>query len=334
MTTGSLFSDFLRELGVPHTAEYSDRRYAAMPFRSLFGLTNLMREYGVECEGVMIADKDELRVLAPPFLAQTRSGFVIVTDVAGDSVGYISEGQTERMPYDDFGRAWTGTAYLAFPAEGSVEPGYGSHRLTEIADAVKKWVLAGVILFLIMYLFISNGLYRHVSTVLIALLDLCGIALSVMLMQKSLNIGSAAADRVCAVLEKGGCDSVLKNRASKFFGIFSWSEVGLAYFGVSLIALLVFPQWTGYLALCNACCLPYTVWSIWYQRFRAKAWCTLCVSVQCTLWLLFFCYLCGGWLGHIFPLHIQIIVLGASYIAVLLAINRLSPMLDRNEHND
>lgn len=119
---------------------------------------------------------------------------------------------------------------------------------------------------------------------------------------------------------------MLEQKASTFFGIFGWSEVGFSYFTVSLLTLLVFPQYAGYLALINLCCLPFTLWSIWYQRFRAHAWCTLCVSVQGLLWLQFFCWLGGGFYHGLFPLRIQFFVLGATYVAALLLLNRLSPL--------
>ena len=95
----------------------------------------------------------------------------------------------------------------------------------------------------------------------------------------------------------------------------------------------MFPQWIRYLALCNVCCLPFTFWSIWYQRFRAHKWCTLCVSVQATLWLLFFCYLSGGWLKGVFPLRIEFFVLGVTYLTVLLLLNRIMPQFDNTVIN-
>ena len=165
------------------------------------------------------------------------------------------------------------------------------------------------------------------------MIDMAGLYLTYLLLQKSLKIHNPTADRVCRVLQEGGCDSVLETKASSFFGIFSWSEVGFAYFSVSLSCLLVFPQWIGCLALCNLLCLPFTFWSIWYQKFRARVWCTLCVSVQCSLWLLFFCYLAGGWLKDLFPLKIEFFVLGLSYLAVLLALNCLLPHFKPSEES-
>ncbi len=331
MADATVFSDFLEALGVPHTREYSDRQYRTMPFRSLFGFSKLMQSYGIECEGLQLDDKSEITSLTPPFLARTGGGFVIVTEVDHCIVSYITEGIGESMPLDSFLQAWNGTVFLAFPNEKSAEPELSVHRRDRFIARAKKWILTAGALFLFMYLFIGNGVYRHISTLLVTLLDIAGLYLTYMLVQKSLKISNHAADRMCGVLQEGGCDSILETKASKFFGIFGWSEVGFTYFSVSLMTLLLFPQWTCYLALCNACCLPFTFWSIWYQKFRAKIWCTLCVSVQCTLWLLFFCYLGGGWFKDIFPLKIQFFVLGAAYITVLLGLNRLMPMIDKSE---
>lgn len=171
---------------------------------------------------------------------------------------------------------------------------------------------------------------------LLTAFDCIGLYFSFLLLQKSLNIHTAASERVCGILEQGGCDSIMQLKVSKLFGVFSWSEVGFGYFGISLVTLLIFPHLLPQLALCNVCCLPYTAWSIWYQRFRAHHWCTLCVGVQSTLWALFFCYLGGGWLRHAFPLHIDFLTLIAVYVFAVLFINytlRIFKNLPNHEKN-
>lgn len=329
--TNTIFSDFLRELGVKHTEDYSDSRFSQMPFKTLFGFSKLLESYGIENETMRIGSPEELNSLPTPFIAHTGAGFVIVTSIAPDSITYLTQGESETVNTGDFKEAWDGVVLLAYPDDKSVEPDYGSHIRDRFITKAKAWVLAAGIVALFAYLFISNGLYRHLSLWGVAAVDIFGLWLTYMLVQKSVKIKNAAADRVCGVLEAGGCDSVLEMKASKFFGIFGWSEVGFAYFSVSLLTLLMFPEWIKYLAACNVCCLPFTFWSIWYQKFRAKVWCTLCVSVQASLWLLFFCYLGGGWLKDIFPLRIEFFVLGATYLTVLLGLNRLLPLIDRSE---
>lgn len=327
----SLLSDFLEQLGVPHTCSYTDSRFRSMPFPSLFGMQKLLEEYGVQSEGIRLNSVADVVHLTPPFLAKTVGGFVIVTDCSGPSVSYISRGVPEQIPASEFAEVWDGTAFLAFPDADACEPSYGLHRRIEVINASKKWVLAAIALAIMAYLFVSNDLWRHWSCWAITALDLGGLYITWLLLQKTLHIKSDAADRVCGVIQAGGCDDVLHTEASKFFGIFSWSEVGFTYFSVSLACLLVFPHYTPYLAAINVCCLPYSFWSVWYQNFRAKAWCTLCLTVQATLWLLFACYLGGGWFKSIFPLRVEFFVLGASYIAVLLALNRIMPKFENKE---
>lgn len=327
----TLFSDFLTALKVPHTEAYSDSRFNSMPFRSAFGLVKLLQEYGIESQGLCLDDPAELPDVPVPFIAGTPGGMIIVTAVDGDSVRYLSQGVAETASLADFTRAFNGRLLVARAGRNSRETDYAAHARSIFFEKAKRVALVVLALFVAVYLFVSGHIYARWSTVLLTVFNLVGLYFCYLLMGKKLHIRSHVADRVCGVLQKGGCDDVLADRASTFYGIFSWSEVGFTYFSVSLLALWIFPQYTPYLAACNVCCLPFTVWSISYQKFVVKAWCTLCVSVQCTLWALFFCYLGGGWLSGIFPLRIQFFILVAVYGIILLALNRLSPYLERNE---
>lgn len=327
----TIFSDLLTALRVRHTATYSDRRFRTMPFKTYFGLMKLLEEYGVECEGVRVASVNQLGDLPMPCIVRTRAGSVILTGVSksAGTVSYMTQGVAERASLAELEAVATGEALVVKATEKSAEPQYCQHHIVEVSAVVKKWLFMILLGGIVVYLFIAGGLYSHVSTVLLTLFNGIGLTLSLMLMQKSTGFHNRHADAVCGVLQAGGCDSILKKKSSTFFGIVSWSEVGTAYFSISLGCLLLFPQYIGYLALCNLCCLPFTCWSIWYQKCHAKAWCTLCVSVQCTLWCLFFCYLGGGWLKEMFPLSWPFFILVAFYGVMLLGLNRLSPLLKR-----
>lgn len=326
----TIFSDFLTRLNVRHTAAYSNRQCASMPFQTMFGLKKLLESYGVDSVGIDLGDTHSISALPVPFIAQTDKGLVIVSRVGDDRVEYISQSVDETADRKIFESAMTGKVLVASVRADAGEPDYDSHRFSDMANKAKPWVLTACCVLLFAWLFVTNRIYENVSTVLVSLIDIAGIYITYLLVQKSAHIKNRHADAVCSVVEAGGCDDVLSMSASKFFGIFGWSEVGFAYFSVSLLCLLMFPQYTGYLALCNLMCLPFSFWSVWYQRFRAKTWCTLCLCVQAMLWLLFFCYLGGGWLKDAFPLRIEFFVLGLTYVAVMLAINALMPLIDRD----
>ena len=331
----NLLPDLLGVLMVPYTRKYTLQRFEGMPFKSLFGLSHLLGEYGVQSQGLRVTDTSQMAALPVPFLAQTKKGaFIIVTSIDDKYTHYMSASVPESMSTPDLEKALTGVVLLTRATEESREPDYAQHRLKEVMTKLRNWGTVGILVALFLYLYFSNGLYHYLSLNLAMLLCAGGLTLSYLLVGKSLGKQSKAANAVCGVLQDGGCDTVLKNKASKFFGIFGWAEVGFGYFGVSLLALLVFPASWPYLALLNACCLPFTLWSIWYQKFRAKAWCTMCVGVQCTLWLLFFCYLFGGWFHGLAQFSIwPLLVLAASYVLAVFLLNMFTQMIKNLSDN-
>ncbi|MDE7462380.1 MAG: hypothetical protein K2M88_04375 [Muribaculaceae bacterium] len=320
----SIFTRFLQALEVPHTVEASEQAFHSMDFDSLYGLSHLLSSYGIENETFKITAKEEISKLTPPYLAQLNSGyFVIVKNFTPDYIDYDCLGELKQMTKEDFKENWTGVALLAYPDSKSREPEYGSHLLTE---TINRWSwLAFTICALAVgvYFYVSRGIYHSIWATLVVAFNCLGLFFSYLLLQKTLGVHSATGDSVCNVLQKGGCDSILSLKVSKLFGVFSWSVVGFSYFGVSLITLLVFPHLWGALALFNICCLPYTVWSIWYQKFRAHHWCTLCVGVQSTLWLLFIAYTAGGFIKHLLPMKIDDWVLLGVYIGTVLFLNKI-----------
>lgn len=332
----SLLSDWLTLLGVGHTRDYTLQREKGIPFKTWFGLSRALEDYGVESEAYFIADKSGITSLPLPFIAHTAGaggGNIIVTSIRGDRVDYISLGQPETTTLPKLMKAWDGNVFLSRVREGAAEPDLGLHRRLEFFTKSKKWVLLLCMTALFLFAFISNGLYQHAAAYFVAAIDLGGLYVTYLLVQKSMKIHNPKADRFCGVLQAGGCDDILATSASKFFGLFGWSEVGFSYFSVSLLALLMFPGSLPSLALCNICCLPFTAWSIWYQRFKAKRWCTLCVTVQCSLWLLFFAYLAGGWVRQALPVRIDFFVLGVAYVGVMLLVNALMPLIERKDDN-
>lgn len=331
----SLLSDFLAALGVPHTTAYADRAFASMSFKSLFGFSRQLKAYGVDSVAARWDDKSCLVSIPTPFLAQMSDGaFVIVEQIDGDKgpVRFRCRHNGEsQLPMADFERKWNGLTLLAYPSENAAEPDLTAHRFTEFTTAAKKWILLLCAAILFVAALVSTHLWTRLSTVFLILVDLAGLGVTWLLILKSLKVSSRSADRICGIMQDHGCDTVLEKKASSFYGIVSWSEVGLSYFGISTLVLFLFPQSIGWLALVNLCCLPFTFWSIWYQRFRIHTWCTLCVTTQALLWLQAGCYLWAGAWHTTWPLTWSTAVLVAAYGAALLALNRVMTFIKRRK---
>ncbi len=330
MDKKNIFVDLLQLLGVRHTEDDSNSRYANMPFKTLFGLKKLLQEYGIDSKGIEIPEEERSAILPKlptPFIAATPAGLIIIKEITPKEITYISEGEEETTCAEEFLAAWDGMAFFAIPDKNSIEPDYRKHHFESTLETLSKWGLGIGALLIFSYFFITRGLYDNIWSILLVSFNLVGLYVTFLLVQKSLNIHNRHADNICGILQEGGCDDILKTDASKLFGVFSWSEVGFGYFSVSLATLLLFPELLGYLALFNACCLPYTIWSISYQKFVAKKWCTLCVTTQLTLWLLFFCYLFRGAFNMISPFHWGGIALLVGYVTVVLLFHQLMKFL-------
>ena len=318
----SFFCSLLSALHVRHTVPYSCRRFQSMPLMSWFGLGKLLREYGVESCGVALSQKDRAADIPTPFIAPVRAGvWVIVTgfDRENGLVSYISDGLPERAPIARFTAAWNGCAMVLSPTPDAREPHYFAHRFAEIMAVVRNVALVAGLLAIIGYFTFTAGLYRSVPGVGLVLFNIVGIFASVILSLKSVGIRFRATERVCSAIKTNGCDHVI-DTGGTFMGIFHWSEVGIGYFGVSLLALLLRPECIGWLAVYNACCLPYSFWSVAYQKFKAKSWCTFCLIVQATLWILAGLYLWdGAW--HGIRLQPAAFLLPVAYVTAVMALN-------------
>lgn len=223
-TNNSIFTDFLKALGVPHTDFYSNQQFKSMTFKSLFGLVHLLKDYGIESEAYQLEDMSELAKITPPFLAQKKNGvFVIVDRQDSDPSGSITFeefGEKKTQPASQFRETLNGVVLCAFPDSKSSEPDYRSHYMTSLVCRLSKYVLIIAALALVGWFVATRGIYQHVSTILLTIFDGVGLWLSYLLLQKSLGIHTSTSDRVCGVLEKGGCDVITTSSASKLFGVF------------------------------------------------------------------------------------------------------------------
>ena len=136
------------------------------------------------------------------------------------------------------------------------------------------------------------------------------------------------------VISKSDCNNVLESKAAKLWGVFGWSEIGLGYFVANTLLLSFFPHTVSLLAILNILALPYSFWSVWYQKVKARQWCPLCLIVQVLLWSIF---ILNCLFGHIrFPeldwigLK-EILFVGCVFAVCVFGFNLLIPKLSKRE---
>lgn len=339
MAAPTLFADFLTTLGVPHTAAYSDMRFRAYPSKlTMTALQDLLAEYGVLSRIEKASDTADISTLPTPCVVATSSGFMIVRSVDGDMADCrVKGGHDKTLSVKDLSAIWTGDYLTATPMKMASEPDFALHRRKCWADALMRLGMVVFAAFFIVYLFIANRIYSSWSATVALVLLGAGVYVTHLLLLKESHVESSAADRLCGVIQREGCNTVLASDGSSLFGVLPWAEVGFTYFTVSFLCLLLFP-WPclPLLAGISVLCLPYTVWSVSYQHFKAHAWCTMCLTVQSLFWLLFLTYLIGGDFHGLFPLRwCTVALMIAAYGLMLCTVHTIIPRLyhtDRAEH--
>lgn len=336
MAKPTLFTEYLRLLNVPHTRDYSSKRFLAYPSKlSVTAMSDLLNEYNVTHDVRTVSDKSDYCSIDVPFVAQFQNNSCIVTGADKDGVRVIDWQLHERtIPKDQFISRWTGKILTSSDADNGCEPDYKKHLLEQDVSTVVNVGLKLCVAFFIVFFFIKNELYKEVGTILLTVFYCCGLYVSYLLLLKSAHVQSHAADNMCRVIQREGCNTVLEHKGAKLFGILGWSEIGLTYFSVSLTALLLSPECLHYLAWINVCCLPFSFWSVSYQKFVIHAWCTLCLCIQALFWLLFASFLIGGYFHSLLPVPWQAVVLAVGYLTVLLAAHGFTPILYKYEQEE
>jgi thiol-disulfide isomerase/thioredoxin len=285
----NIFVSFLEVLHVKHTKRYSNKFYGEHPHKyNLYGLSTMLSDYKIENKAIRIKSKEQtIFELETPFIAHIGHGFLIVTKITQEKVFYLWNGRKITLPVEKFIEVWTGIILLAEPDENSVEPNYVKNRREELFYTVQNSIFILFTCLLVGIAYITQTLYHSLGLTLLLATNVIGIYIGYLLVLKQMHIHSRYVDKICSLFKQHDCNNILESKAAKFLGVISWSEMGFGYFISNAIIILFLPQLIFYSAIVNICVLPYTVWSIWYQRFRAKQWCPLCIIVQFTLWGLF-----------------------------------------------
>ncbi|WP_291592594.1 vitamin K epoxide reductase family protein [Bacteroides sp.] len=323
----NILTGFLYYLGVKYTNEYANRLYNEHPNKySLLGLSKMLSDYNIKNYGVRIDDKiGAIHELEVPFIAHIGFDFVVVYKITVERVYYVWNKKGDSTLIDEFLKIWSGIILYAEPDEKSIEPDYEVHYRKELIVFMQKVILLTAIPLIFVVSFFKNELYKEFEYYLLTAVNLGGVYIGYLLVLKQIHIYSEYADKICSLFSNNDCNNILESDAAKLVGVIGWSEIGLGYFLTNALIVVCFPGLLSYMTLVNIVALPYTLWSIWYQKFKAKQWCPLCLIVQSLLWAIFFINIGFGLISIAEINLVDILITGLLYLVFMLLINILVP---------
>ena len=308
----------LSYLGVSYTSSYAEKLYSEHPDKyNMLGISRMLGRYSVLSSGHTFDNKEEVLSLTSPFIAPLSDGFVLVTgiDKVSNAIQVSDINGSRLLPVEVFLSDWSGALLAIDNWEGASEPNYRSNAIKQVVEK-----LTIVICVISVALLVSAGYVVHnVETApfwVRVVLDIVGLTLSFLLIQKQLLGASYLGDKLCSAFKQRECNSVLNSKYSKvLFGI-SWSEIGLGFFLANILLTSFCPSTIHVLSIINLLLIPLSLWCIWYQWFKIKHWCTICLLVHMVLFL-------EGLLSLFFirwPVdYPSLLYVGLSYCAVVLS---------------
>jgi hypothetical protein len=293
----------------------------------------MLSAYQISNQGVQIKEVgDMLSKLETPFIAHIGNEFVIVTAVKADEIVYTWRNKAAKIATAEFLKIWSGITLLVEVNESAIEPDYYKHRREELIMPAKKIGLALTVFVILGVSGYSAGTFVRIDLILVLLINVLGAYIAYLLMLKQLHIQSHLGNQLCSLFSKqNDCNRILESKASKLLDVFSWSEIGLGYFVANILLIIFAPTLYPYLSIINMLALPNTLWSVWYQKFKARQWCLLCLLVQGVLWALFISNFAFGLI--ILPdfRFNSILIVGSLYFMPVLFLNLLMSSFSTDE---
>lgn len=327
----NIFVYLLKLLEVRHTYSFSNKYFNEHPHKNnLFGLSQMLSNYGILNAGTHIVDKETaLFDIELPFIAHLND-FTVVYKIEHDKVHYFWNGKRIVIPVSEFIQSWSGVILLTETTPDSIEPGYNEHRKKELVDIIQQLILTLAVVMILGITFFMHNLFMQPAISSLLFVNLVGVYISYILVLKQMNFNSQYADKICLLFSKSDCNNVLESEGAKLWGIFGWSEIGLGYFFANVLILLFLPHLIPLLSLLNIFTLPFTFWSVWYQKTKAHQWCPLCLIAVCLLWIIFILSCLFGYIrlpAFDWNNLSDLLFIGSLYAIPVLALNFLLPKL-------
>lgn len=290
----NLLNRILHILNVKHTDLYVNKLYNEHPYKfTFFGLSKMLSVFHIDNMAFDFSDFNDLKFIEGPFVAQLGNDFVLVDNIDTYNVHYYQNDKKMLLAIDDFKEYWTGKVLTFECNENTCEPDYKKNIFNSRFSLTINAVFIVSVIFAASYLISTSktAIYSlYFCTILI--FNFVGLLCSILLSRKELKISDRYSDKLCSIFKRTNCNSVIESPGAKIAEKYSLSAIGIAYFTTSLL-LLFFSIFHVYLLIINFLAFFFTIWSLWYQMFKIRLYCPLCLATCFCVWCSTALYLWG-----------------------------------------
>lgn len=254
-------------------------------FPNLLSVSDVISGWEVQNSAHYIQDKSSgINAITFPVIAEVNESggrLVLLHDVKAGFVT-IHDGKMpkRKVLLDDFLDSWTGVLLQATSNKVSVEKSFMVNNVVHFFGQFRHYLLAAfTLLFTIILL---NGYLKELANQIFFVALVLGMVINMLILIQSVSSNNQLFKKICSLLKKNNCDTLLNSKAAYLTPWLSWSEVGFFYFCGSVVSLLLGSDTIPFLIWLNLFTLPYVVFSIHFQYIK-NTWCVLCCCIQLVL---------------------------------------------------
>lgn len=277
-----LFSYLKKESIYIDEAEFDFQVQSHPDYPSLLAISETLTFLNVDnvVAKVLVNELENLPYNFVALIGEEKSkSFLSFVERKKDGYKYHKEGKIRDTSNEEFYSVYKSIVLLAEQRETSQTKGKfkGTQYFANILLAV---------LFL-SCVFISGS---HWLSFPFISLSSAGVYLSMEAIKLELGVGTKLSKAFCTITADTECGTIKNGKKSGFFEIFSFTDLSITFFVAQFIGLLFFSMAHEMTAFYNLTfvslvfSIPVTFVSLYQQKFVAKKWCPICLSIIIVLY--------------------------------------------------
>lgn len=259
-------------------------------YGSLLSIYDTLSDLDIESVAIKCKDIKLVLLAHSKFIAQVRINesdlFTYIHVSKKDRIVWYNplNHKEENIGINQLGNYYTGYSLIINPQEISKRHNEEfSHRVDRIQNIIDNILLLSLPTYFLISLswkYVTNSL--SLWSIFFVVLLLIGCMAGGLLLIHEYNEYNPITSNLCHKTQKLNCSAVLQSKGASVWGL-SWSVIGTSYFMGLLMSLLITSFDQGVYVLTSILmffALPYTLYSLFYQKVVLKQWCPLCLFVQ------------------------------------------------------
>lgn len=272
---------------IPYTREGIEDALIETPhWDSFYGMDIIMKRYHINHECIRVESVYDIMNLNEIPIVIFNGRFAVIKKIS-DNILSLSFSRTESKSISvrEFISKWNYCTLLVSSTPDSSEPNYDYNNARKRQFRILR--IGVVIAFTALFLtgIIQNEYNSKLEWWLMAGINMIGVIIGIFLLQKQFGISNRLVDKICSNSGENHCDKVTNSEGAHFLGVVTLSEMAISYFGINLLITLTFGKFIEAIGLISICVIPLTLWSLWYQKTKAKNWCILCLFTIGVMWM-------------------------------------------------